>query len=139
LKNWDSNFDNRYAEIYVDSFEVEDISFIKSKKQKHILDKLSKYKTIQTAKITQTNPKIIKPLNEVFGNIDELKTALRITRKLLEDGFDVMEQGSLMHLCYELFGKRIKDNKITSVDEEKLYNLTYKVSIGAYNHDKTRK
>jgi len=88
LDNWEDNFNNSYNEIYVDSFEIEDISYIKSKKQKQILDKLSCYKTIQIAKTIYSNPKIIKPSNEVFDNIDEVKTALRITRKLLDDGVD---------------------------------------------------
>ena len=86
LKNWDADFGSEYSEIYVDSFEVGGINFIKSKTQKQILDKLSQYKTIQTIKTNQTNPKVIKPSNEVFDNIDEIKTALRITRKLLEEG-----------------------------------------------------
>ena len=54
-----------------------------------------------------------------------------------EEGFDVMEQGSLMHLCYELFGKSIKDNKIKSVDEDKLYDLMHKISFEAYYHKDT--
>ena len=88
LENWDIYFKDTHNEIYVDSFKIEDISYIKSKKQKQILDKLSKYKTIEHTSETLKNRKIIKPSNEVFDNIDEVKTAIRITRKLLEDGVD---------------------------------------------------
>jgi hypothetical protein len=88
LENWDSYFHNNYNDIYVDSFEIEEISYIKSKNQKKILDKLSKYKAIENTILTLNLPKIIKPSNEVFDNIDEVKTAIRITRKLLEDGVD---------------------------------------------------
>jgi hypothetical protein len=88
LENWDSYFEDSYNEIYIDSFEIEDISYIKSKTQKKILDKLSKYKTTENTIPTLNIPKIIKPSNEVFDNIDEVKTAIRITRKLLEDGVD---------------------------------------------------
>jgi len=104
LKNWDNYFNSNYEEIYmdnyfnsnyeeiyIDSFEIEDISYIKSKSQKKILDKLSKYKTIPSIQKTLTTPKIIKPSNQVFDNIDEVKTAIRITRKLLEDGVDSKE------------------------------------------------
>ena len=43
-----------------------------------------------------------------------------------------MEQGSLMHLCYELFGKRIRDRKITHIDLDRLFELMYQVSEDAY-------
>jgi hypothetical protein len=88
LENWDSYFKHSNTEIYVDSFVVEDISYIKSRKQEQILEKLLKYKTIEKTTETLNNSKIIKPSNEVFDNIDEVKTAIRITRKLLEDGVD---------------------------------------------------
>ena len=87
-EDWDNYFNNHYNEIYVDSFQIEDINYIKSQNQKKILDKLSRYKTIKYTPITQRNCKIIKPSHEVFDNIDEIKTALKIARKLLEDGVD---------------------------------------------------
>jgi len=86
LDNWERYFSNSYKDIYIDAFEIQEISYIKSKNQKQILDKLSCHKTIPTTKTTHSSAKIIKPDNEVFDNIDEVKTALRITRKLLEDG-----------------------------------------------------
>jgi len=117
LDNVDNNFDNDYNDIYVDSFEIEDISYIKSQKQKEILDKLSKYKKIQTVKRSINSPKIIKPSNEVFDNIDEVKTAIKIARKLLEDdenaedilivASDIQEYASLYKLFldeYEMKG-----------------------------------
>ena len=86
LENWDSYFDANYNEIYVDSFEIEEISYIKSKMQEQILAKLKRYKTIKPTQNISTDTKIIKPSNKVFDNIDEVKTAIRIARKLLEDG-----------------------------------------------------
>ena len=86
LENWDSCFDTNYNEIYVDSFEIEEISYIKSKIQEQILAKLKKYKTIEPTQNISTDTKIIKPSNKVFDNIDEVKTAIRIARKLIEDG-----------------------------------------------------
>jgi len=86
LDSWDSSFTDVYGEIYVDAFKVEDISYIKSFYQNKILEKLSQYKTIEPKNETQTKTKIIKASNEVFDNIDEVKTAIRIARKLLEDG-----------------------------------------------------
>ena len=91
LEKWDIYFNDNYNKIYVDSFEIESISYIKSKIQKQILGKLKKYHPIKQTVSTLTNPKIIKPSNKVFDTIDEVKTALRITRKLLEDGVDSKE------------------------------------------------
>jgi RecB family exonuclease len=85
LENWDTYFNNNYNEIYVDSFKIGEINYLKSKNQKYILDKFSKYKTLSPELETINNSKIIKPSNEVFDNIDEVKTAIRITRKLLEN------------------------------------------------------
>ena len=86
LENWDSFFTNNYDEIYVDNFKIEEISYIKSKKQEQILEKLSSFKTIEMQTEPHTHAKIIKPSNEVFDNIDEVKTAIKIARKLLEEG-----------------------------------------------------
>ena len=85
LDNWDSWFVNKYDEIYVDNFCIEDISFIKSKLQDKILSKLLIYKKISHQKQVNNKTKIIKPKNEVFDSIDEVKTAIKISRKLLED------------------------------------------------------
>ena len=54
-----------------------------------------------------------------------------------DEGFDVMEQGSLMHLCYELFGRKIKETHNRSTDAEELYGLMYDMSIEAYHHEVT--
>ena len=86
LDNWDGYFNDNYNEIYVDSFNIENISYIKSKLQKQILGKLKKYKQIPTIKVPLSYPKLIQPSNEVFDNIDEVKTAIRIARKLLQNG-----------------------------------------------------
>ena len=92
LENWENYFkDSCYSEIFIDSFNIEDISYIKSKNQQNILEKLAKYKTTEKMIETSYNPKILKPSNEVFDNIDEVRTAIRITRKLLEDEVDSNE------------------------------------------------
>ncbi len=86
LTNWNSYFSSTYNEIYVDGVEVGDINYIKSLYQQKILEKLSDYKTIDIKCETQNETQIIKPLNKVFDNIDEVKTAIKISRKLLEAG-----------------------------------------------------
>jgi hypothetical protein len=74
-----------YEALHVDEFQVGGISFVKSKIQKEILQKLSTCKKISQPK-QDKKPKLIKPSNEVFNNTDEVKTALKIARKLLEEG-----------------------------------------------------
>ncbi len=92
LEHWDEYFAGNYDEIYIDDFNVGDINYIKSKIQEQIFSKLSKYKSIaNTTQKTSFDVKIIKPLSEVFDNIDEVKTALKISRKLLEDGCDAKD------------------------------------------------
>ena len=86
LENWDSYFTHSYNEIYVDSFKIEDISYVKSFYQEQILAKLSTCKQIQVDNLTINKTKILQPSNEVFDNIDEVKIAIRIARKLLEEG-----------------------------------------------------
>jgi hypothetical protein len=88
LGNWDSSFLDKYAEVYIDMFRVEDISYIKSFYQEKILEKFADCKSIYTKKQPSTKSKIIKPSHEVLDNIDEVKTAIKIARKLLEDGVD---------------------------------------------------
>jgi len=86
LNNWNDTLKDNFDDIFVDNFIIEDISFIKSKIQEQILEKLSSYNAITQQSQDSSNSKIIQPLNIVFDNIDEVKTALKIARKLLEDG-----------------------------------------------------
>ena len=86
LDSWNDEILSKYNAVFVDDFNVEEICFIKSKKQEHILEKLEKYTTMPTQETVLINPQIIQPLSEVFDSIDEVKTALKIARKLLEEG-----------------------------------------------------
>ena len=56
-----------------------------------------------------------------------------------QDGFDATQRGSLIHLCFELFVNKIKDNNITTTDTKTLYNLMLDISKEVFNHDKTKK
>jgi len=83
---------------------------------------------------SQINKYISCPLAYLYSN----KVKVRAPNQD-EEGFDVMEQGSLMHLCYELFGRYIKDNSIKSTDREELYEIMTTISLEAYNHQDTLK
>ena len=84
--------------------------------------------------VSQINKYLSCPLSYLYSNKVKVKAP---TQK--EIGFDVMQQGSLMHLCYELFGRKIKEDKIRSIDRKELYSLMYDISIEAYNHPDTVK
>ena len=81
---------------------------------------------------SQINKYISCPLAYLYSN----KMSLRSPSQD-EEGFDVMEQGSLMHLCYELFGRYIKENNITSINRNDLCQIMYDVSIKAYEAPET--
>ena len=81
---------------------------------------------------SQINRYLSCPLSYLYSN----KVRLQAPNQS-DEGFDVMEQGSLMHLCYELFGQKIKETKSRSVDQEALYALMYESSIEAYYHQDT--
>ena len=88
LSSWDDGVLTKYNDVFVDDFSVDEISFVKSKKQEQIQKILGQYKKIaKTARSSHTT-KIIQPSNVVFDSIDEVKTALKIARKLLEEGTD---------------------------------------------------
>jgi len=72
---------------------------------------------------SQINKYISCPLSYLYIN----KLKLKAPNKK-DDGFDAMEKGSLMHLCYELFGRYIKENSLTSVDKDNLYTIMYNIS-----------
>ena len=74
------------------------------------------------------------PLAYLYSN----KSRISSPSQKNEEGFDNMEKGSLMHLCYELFGKKIRDENLTTNNEDELYNIMYDVSIDAYNHADTK-
>jgi len=145
LANWEDYFVNSYSDIHVDNFQVEDISFLKSKIQKQILEKLSIYKSIEHKVQNVQQAKIIKPSNEVFDNIDEVKTAIRIARKLLEDGesadeilivaSDIQEYAPLYKLFlgeYEIKGYSSKGTPLTSFYNSN--NPKVQIAQSSYNY-----
>ena len=83
---------------------------------------------------SQINKYLSCPLAYLYANKVKLKAP-----KQSEEGFDVMEQGSLMHLCFELFGRAIKEQGNTSTDAQELYALMFTKSKEAYADEETQK
>lgn len=80
-----------------------------------------------TLSASQINKYISCPLAYLYSNRLKIQAPTET-----QEGFDVMEQGSLMHLCYELFGKKVRDRKITHIDSDRLFELMYQVSEDAF-------
>lgn len=74
------------------------------------------------------------PLAYLYENIIGIKIP-----KSKEEGFDAMQQGSLMHLCFEKFAKSIKDKKSTITDEQSLNELMLEALDLAYKDEQTQK
>lgn len=86
LRSWSEAPFSVYSDIFIDDFNIDDICFIKSKKQEQILEKLNKCKKLEKTESSHQTARMIQPSNVVFDAIDEVKTALKIARKLLEEG-----------------------------------------------------
>ena len=85
-KNFTSSLLNAYQEIYLDTFVVGDICFIKSKQQEKILQSLSQAKPMQPHSAPSISSKLITLNHEVFDSMDEVRSAIKLARKLLEEG-----------------------------------------------------
>ncbi|QEN03406.1 PD-(D/E)XK nuclease family protein [Thiospirochaeta perfilievii] len=78
---------NKYDDLFIDSFTLNKLSFIKSKKQESILQKLNRdFNRIEKIEENPNNPQIIFPEVKVFDSTDEVKTSIKIARKLMEEG-----------------------------------------------------
>lgn len=143
LKNWNDEILDSYDEVFIDTFNIERISYIKSKKQELTLKKLANYKTIEKKLTNEIDTKIIKPSIDVFDNIDEIKTAIRITRKLLQEGAnskdilivasDINEYASLYKLFldeYEIKGYSSTGSALSSYYNSD--NLEVKKALSKY-------
>jgi len=77
---------DEYSEIILDSFNYNGISFLKSEYQKKIVGLLSKKAgLVEKVERSWVKAKLITPANDVFDSVDEIKTAFKIVRKLMEE------------------------------------------------------
>ena len=143
LENFELYFTHNYEEIYVDNFQIGDINYLKSKTQEKILIKLKNSQTLKQVTLSQTQPKFIKPSNDVFDTIDEVKTALKIVRKLMEDSVsddeiiiitsDIQEYAPLYKLFlaeYEIQGYSSIGTPLSSFHNTK--NPQVQVALNSY-------
>lgn len=108
-----SYFDN-YSEVVIDAFTLDKIHFYQSKMQEKIVNLLkTQYKSLEAS--TQTSKvNLFKPYKAPFNAIDEVRTALKVARKLLIDGIsaediilvttDITEYAPLFRLLLAEYG-----------------------------------
>ena len=76
----------KFDEVLVDSFKVDSIDLIKSNKHKELLDKIKKYKLSKSIRriLKSDEPNLYQ--NRAFNSYDEVRTAIKIAKKLMLDG-----------------------------------------------------
>jgi len=144
VNHFELYFKNHYDNIYIDDYKIGNISYIKSNLQQKLLEKLSSCKHLNKIPNTNITPRLIKPSNEVFDSVDEVKTAIRIARKLLENGTnesdilivtsDIKEYAPIYKLFldeYEIKGFTSVGTPLTSFFNSK--NPKVQVATNQYN------
>ncbi|GEM_PF-1950475 len=86
--NWSNDFLEEFDKVFIDRFEIGKINYIKSKKQELIFKNFNECEKITIEINTHKVAKMMNVSNEVFDNIEEVKTSLKIVRKLMEEGED---------------------------------------------------
>ncbi|ERP30701.1 PD-(D/E)XK nuclease family protein [Chitinivibrio alkaliphilus] len=111
-----------YHGIYIDYFQKEELHFYTSKIQKECVDLLSeRYKMIPVSDIADSTAKLYTPSKRAFDNVDEVRQALKIARKLLLDGVgeeeilivtsDISEYAPIFRLQLENYGLKGYDSR----------------------------
>lgn len=110
----DYSYFSKYSDVYIDTFSVTNIDFYQSKTQKQIINLLSnKYQSLPT-KIILPKATLYVPSKTPFNAMDEVRTALKIARKLLLSGekaediilvtTDIAEYAPLFRLLLDEYG-----------------------------------
>jgi hypothetical protein len=116
LGAFDESFFDTFTEVFIDNFVVGTIHFIKSKKQEQIFSKLAHFQKLKKPQAAAHENTLIRTKDEVFDTIDEVKTAIKIARKHLQEGesaedilivaSDINEYAPLYKLFLHEYGMR---------------------------------
>ncbi len=104
---------DQYSNIYIDSFQLDEISFLKSKYQVDIYATLSQFAIKVEEYKLQSKAIQYFPKYQPFDKFDEVKTALKLIRKLLDDG---AKSNEVLLVCSDI----------------KLYAPIYRVMLDEY-------
>lgn len=132
LENYSNDWLSNYSSVSIDCFSIDEIKLTKSLKQMEIVDLLSKkYTILADDHSNKTYAKIFYPKSSVFDSYDEVKTALKIGRKLMESGVadndilfvvtDIKKYNPIFKLYLEEYGMKAYSSLGTPVSSY-LYN-----------------
>lgn len=145
IDDFDKNDFAKYEKIYLDNFEIRNIKFYKSNLELELLKLFSEI-SIQLEQTinTNTNAKLHKLSKQPFDINDEVESALKLSRKLLEDDeslkssdicivtTDINEYAPIFRLYlskYELKGFDSKGISLKLFNGKKSSNLQVKMAF----------
>lgn len=147
INDFDKNDFSKYEKIYLDNFEIGNIKFYKSNLELELLKLFSKIsKPLEQTINTNTNAKLHKLIKQPFDINDEVESALKLSRKLLEDDenlkssdicivtTDIGEYVPIFRLYlpkYELKGFDSKGISLKLFNGKKSSNLQVKMAFDA--------
>lgn len=145
IDDFDKNDFSKYEKIYLDNFEIRNIKFYKSNLELELLKLFSKISIpLEQTINTNTNAKLHKLSKQPFDINDEVESALKLSRKLLEDDeslkssdicivtTDINEYAPIFRLYlskYELKGFDSKGISLKLFNGKKLSNLQVKMAF----------
>ena len=132
IKGFSKDNFSKYETIYLDNFEIKNIKLYKSSLELELLNKFSTIATpLNQNQITSNNAKLYRLEKQPFDINDEVESALKLARKLLEDNenlkssevciitSDISEYAPIFRLYLPKYGLKGYDSKGISL---KLFN-----------------
>ncbi|MCT7447153.1 PD-(D/E)XK nuclease family protein [Aliarcobacter skirrowii] len=132
IKGFSKDNFSKYETIYLDNFEIKNIKLYKSSLELELLNKFSTITTpLNQNQITSNNAKLYRLDKQPFDINDEVESALKLARKLLEDDenlkssevciitSDISEYAPIFRLYLPKYGLKGYDSKGISL---KLFN-----------------
>ncbi len=150
IDNFDKNDFTKYEKIYLDNFEIGNIKFYKSNLELELITLFSNISTQIPKTLNQNSAKLYKLEKEPFDINDEVESALKLSRKLLEENdnlkssdiciitTDIAEYAPIFRLYlpkYELKGFDSKGISLKLYKGKKRANLQVKMAFEQIEKD----
>lgn len=142
IDDFSTNNFSKYEKIYLDNFEIKNIKFYKSNLELELLNLFSKVSTpLEKTANNNSNAKLYNLAKQPFDINDEVQSALKLARKLLEDDenlksndicivtTDINEYAPIFRLYlpkYELKGFDSKGISLKLFNNKKSFNTQVK-------------
>ncbi|MGJ0301477.1 PD-(D/E)XK nuclease family protein [Aliarcobacter cryaerophilus] len=151
IDGFSTNDFSKYEKIYLDSFEIKNIKFYKSNLELELLNLFSKVSTpLEKTANNNSNAKLFNLEKQPFDINDEVQSALKLARKLLEDDenlkssdicivtTDINEYAPIFRLYlpkYELKGFDSKGISLKLFNNKKISNFQVKSAFENINKE----